>query len=195
MTDDELDASARAYYAAVWCKRCGTSPCRCEFPDALVIEDGAPEAEEAQPARKRKKAVPTTARTLAECRRRGWIAGVVERRIPFPKPRGTKIDLFGVIDVVAIAPGVKGVIGIQSTANIGGHHAKHRDKILAELRARQWLEAGNRLELWTWAKQGARGKAKRWTLRVEVFEVDQWRSPTNGGTSSGVVVSQGGVPS
>lgn len=167
---DAVDASARAY---AWCKRCGTSPCRCEFPDAPVIESDAPEAEEVAP-KKRKKAVPTTARTLAECRRRGWIAGVVERRIPFPKPRGTKIDLFGVIDVVAIAPGVKGAIGIQSTANIGGHHAKHRDKILAEPRARQWLEADNRLELWTWAKQGARGKAKRWTLRTEVFTLDQW---------------------
>lgn len=126
------------------------------------------------PRKKRKKSTPTTARTLAECRRRGWIAGIVERRIPFPKPRGTKLDLFGVIDVVAIAPGVKGAIGIQSTANIGGHHAKHRDKILAEPRARAWVEAENRLELWTWAKQGGRGQRKLWTLRVQVFTVESW---------------------
>jgi hypothetical protein len=32
-----------------------------------------------------------------------------------------------------------------------------------------------RLELWSWAKQGARGKAKRWTLRVEAFTVENWR--------------------
>lgn len=143
-------------------------------PDPL--EDARQEELSAIPVerKKRKKAVPTTARTLAECRRRGWIAGVVERRIPFPRPRGTKLDLFGVIDVVAISPGEKGAIGIQSTANIGGHHAKHRDKILAEPRARAWVESENRLELWTWAKQGARGKVKRWTLRVEVFTPESW---------------------
>lgn len=141
--------------------------------------------------KKRKKATPTTARTLAHCRKLGWLAGVVERRIPFPKPQGTKIDLFGVIDVIAVvvptaahhpwsdhggdgpcaACWKPGAIGIQSTANIGGHHAKHRTKILAESRARAWVEAGNRLELWTWAKQGARGKAKRWLLRIERFVV------------------------
>lgn len=121
--------------------------------------------------KKRKKATPTTARTLAECRRRGWIAGVVERRIPFPKPQGTKFDFLGVIDVIAVEPGRIGSVGIQSTTNTGGHHAKHRDKILAESRALSWVEAQNRLELWTWAKQGAAGKAKRWTLRIERFEV------------------------
>ena len=132
------------------------------------------------PKAKRKKSTPTTARTLDECRKRGWIAGVVERRIPFPKPRGTKLDLFGVIDVIAIAPGVKGSIGIQSTANIGGHHAKHRDKILAEPRARAWVEAENRLELWTWAKQGGLGKRKLWTLRVEVFTPENWSATPAG---------------
>ena len=142
-----------------------------EHPDALVIESDAPEAEEAAPRKKRKKATPTTARTLAECRRRGWIAGVVERRIPFPKPQGTKFDFLGVIDVIAIEPGKIGSTGIQSTTNTGGHHAKHRDKIIAEPRARAWVEAQNRIELWTWAKQGAAGRAKRWTLRVERFEV------------------------
>ena len=171
------------------------------------------EQEMATAEKKRKKATPTTARTLAECRRRGWIAGVVERRIPFPKPRGTKIDLFGVIDVVAIIPATGEIecskrdaagticsstehadcclqfetehrvlrkrgetVGIQSTANSSGHHADHRAKILAEPRARAWVEAGNRLELWSWSKQGARGKAKRWTLRVETFTVESWRS-------------------
>lgn len=127
--------------------------------------------QETAPRKKRKKPVPTTARTLAECRRRGWIAGVVERRIPFPKPQGTKFDFLGVIDVIAVEPGRIGSVGIQSTTNTGGHHAKHRDKILAEPRALAWVAAQNRLELWTWAKQGPAGKAKRWTLRVERFEV------------------------
>lgn len=133
---------------------------------------------EMAPKKKRKKTASPAARTLAECRRRGWIAGVVERRIPFPKPRGTTIDLFGVIDIVAVdptAPIGQRIIGIQATTNgsgdrNGGRHAEHRDKIFAEPRARQWVEAGGRLELWSWAKQGARGKAKRWTLRVETWD-------------------------
>lgn len=146
---------------------------------AYDAKEDALEASLIEPKKKRKKSTPTTARTLAECRKRGWIAGVVERRIPFPKPRGTKFDLFGVIDVVAVEPGQKGAIGIQSTSNSsgrqGGHHADHRAKILAEPRALVWLEAGNRLELWSWSVQGARGKRKLWTLRVEVFAPDDWR--------------------
>lgn len=192
---------------------CGhNGDCNCPFvpsPDALVIEDDAPEAEEARPPKKRRKGTSPTARTLAECRKRGWIAQVVEKFVRFPPP-GHLVDLFGVLDIVAIVPArydavlIYGqqprviepgyILGIQATANSGGLHARRRAKILAEPRMRQWLEAGARLELWTWALQGARGKAKRWTLRVEVFTVDQWRSP-DGGTSSGAVVSQGGGPS
>lgn len=140
------------------------------FEDARVQELDAIPVE----SKKRKKAMPTTARTLAECRRRGWIAGVVERRIPFPKPQGTKFDFLGVIDVVAIDPGGTGAIGIQSTTNTGGQHSKHRMKILNEPRARAWVAAGNRLELWTWAKQGAAGARKLWTLRVEAFTRESW---------------------
>jgi hypothetical protein len=140
--------------------------------DVLVFEDARLEEQAAipvEPKKKRKKSTPLTARTLAECRKRGWMAGVVERRIPFPKPQGTKFDLFGVIDIIVVQPGQLGSLGIQATANIGGHHAKHRDKILAEPRARIWIEAGNRLELWSWAKQGGRDSRKLWTLRVETY--------------------------
>ncbi|HKP06398.1 MAG TPA: hypothetical protein VJU58_04020 [Microbacterium sp.] len=137
----------------------------------LVEALGDPDA----PKKKRRKSSSTyNSRTLVECRKRGWIAGVVERTIPFPKPRGTKIDLFGVIDVVAVdlsAPLGQRTIGIQSTSGgTGGSHSPHRAKILAEPRARDWVAAGNRLELWSWAKQGARGQRKRWLLRVETYE-------------------------
>lgn len=152
------------------CTSCGDST----FPlTAFAAGEGDPE--EPAPSKKRKKSTSPTARTLAECRRRGWIAGVVERRIPFPKPQGTTIDLFGVIDVVAIAApddellGHPTIVGIQATAS-AAHHAHRRDKILSEPRMIAWLEAGARLELWSWSKRG-RGKAKRWTLRVERFEV------------------------
>jgi hypothetical protein len=125
----------------------------------------------APPVKKRKKPAPFTARALAECRKRGWTAGVVERRIQFPKPQGTTIDLFGVIDVIAIADGR--IIGIQVTS--GSNHDSRKDKILAESRALEWIERGRgHLELWSWSKRGDRGARKRWTLRVEAFTVEDW---------------------
>lgn len=101
-----------------------------------------------------------TARTLAECRRRGWIAQVVEKWNPHARIRQ---DLFGCIDVLAIAP--SGLLGIQACA--GASHAARRTKALAEPRLRAWLDAGARFEVWSWAKRGARGKRKTWTLREE----------------------------
>lgn len=134
--------------------------------------------------KKRKSRSTYSARTISECRRRGWSAGNVERRILFPKPQGTTIDLFGVIDIIAIDPSAplgQRTIGIQATSGgTGGSHSPHRAKILAAIRddedVRGWLAAGNRLELWSWAKQGARGKAKRWTLRVEAFTAESRRA-------------------
>jgi hypothetical protein len=108
--------------------------------------------------------ISPTQRTLAECRKRGYIAQVVERFNPHAHVR---VDLFGVIDIVAITPA--GILGIQACA--GSSHAARRDKILAEPRVKAWLEAGGRMEIWSWAKQGATGARKRWTLRAESIEV------------------------
>ena len=143
---------------------------------------------------------------MAECKRRGWIAQVVEYRVPRVN---ILRDLFGVLDVVAITrhdekpgglccvykrpysaewiwtcpscgvesgrvPGSSKIVGIQCCA--GASHSARRAKILAEPRAAAWVEAGGRLELWSWAKQGARGKRKTWTLRVETYQEMQMRS-------------------
>lgn len=101
-----------------------------------------------------------TSRSLAECRRRGWIAQVVEKWNPHARVRQ---DLFGCIDIVAVQEGQ--ILGIQACA--GSSHAARRDKALAEPRLRAWLDAGARFEVWSWAKQGPRGKRKTWTLRRE----------------------------
>lgn len=103
-----------------------------------------------------------TARSLAECRKRGWDAQVVERYNQYARRR---IDLFGVIDIVAITP--TGILGIQATSNNGGTHAARVHKALAEPRLVRWLRAGAHFEVWSWAKQGARGERKLWTLRAE----------------------------
>lgn len=150
---------------------------------ASSIEAGIDVAPDAKP--KRRKGTSPTARTLAECKRRGWIAGVVERHIPFPRPMGTKIDLFGVIDLVVIVPAFfetpladlqtpGSILAIQATAS-AAHHAHRRTKILAEPRARQWVAAGGRLELWSWSqrvaknKDGSKAKQPKWMLRVETY--------------------------
>lgn len=123
------------------------------------------------PAPKRKtKSTSPTQRTLAECRKRGLIAQVVERYNPHAKVR---VDLFGVIDLVAIAPPLIGaehgrILGIQACA--GGSHATRRAKILDEPRAARWVEAGGRLELWSWSMRGDRGARKLWTLRIETYQ-------------------------
>lgn len=140
--------------------------------------------------KKRKKRITPTQLTMREIKRRGWIAGIVEKVVPYSF---IKQDLFGCIDIVAIehaegvsidsgalVPGVIvnvvtrhgakpiSIIGIQATSALtGGNHAARRAKILAEPRARAWLEAGGKLEVWSWRKAGARGERKLWTLRRE----------------------------
>lgn len=103
-----------------------------------------------------------TSRSLAECKRRGWVAQVVERWNPHAKVRQ---DLFGCIDIVAITPA--GILGIQACA--GASHAARAAKMRAEPRASSWLNSGAFLSVWSWAKRGARGEQKIWTLREEVI--------------------------
>jgi hypothetical protein len=147
--------------------------------------DAREDAEEAAPPKKRKSSTSPTERTIAECKRRGWIPGVVERHIPFPRPMGTKIDLFGVIDLVVIVPPFDKdgngwpepgyILAIQATGGSGGTHAARRTKILAEPRAKAWVEAGGQFELWSWSKRvgynkdGSKSARPAWTLRVETY--------------------------
>jgi hypothetical protein len=100
-----------------------------------------------------------TQRTLAECKKRGWIAQVVERFNSFTKRRH---DLFGCIDIVAITP--TGIMGIQATS--GTNHSSRIAKAEQEPQIAAWLGAGAQFEVWSWAKRGERGKRKRWTLRA-----------------------------
>ena len=101
-----------------------------------------------------------TARTLRECRRRGWIAQVVEQTVP---KTFIKRDFLGVIDVIAITP--DGILGIQCTS--GTNHAARVSKALEEPRLIAWLKAGGKFAVWSWSKTGARGQRKLWTLREE----------------------------
>lgn len=108
----------------------------------------------------RKKPDSANARALAECRRRGWEAEVVEKRIP--RCFITR-DLFGCIDIVAITD--RTLVAIQVTG--GGHHTDRRSKVLAEPRLLRWLLAGGQFLVWSYDKRGGRGERKVYTLREE----------------------------
>jgi hypothetical protein len=117
-----------------------------------------------------------TARSLQHLRKQGALAQVVERYNPHAKRR---IDLFGFIDIIAlldmgtsVVPQWVQTLGIQTTTT--GHISHRLEKLRTECAdaMRWWLMAGNRLEIHGWAKRGARGKRKTWTLTERVVTVE-----------------------
>jgi hypothetical protein len=123
----------------------------------------------------RKKPFAANAATIKHCRKLGWHAQTVEQTVPHTF---IKRDLFGVIDIVAVMQGEPlnpaRILGIQATA--GGHHAARVAKILAEPRARAWVEAGAILEVWSWELQGARGAKKVRRLRRDRIDLARFAS-------------------
>ena len=118
------------------------------------------------------KGLSPTQRTMRALREIGTKCAVVERWNAFaPRPGGPpgiRIDLFGIIDVLALDP-ERGVVGIQCC---GADFAAHKRKLLEE-RAQDtldWLSTpGTVLEIWSWRKVKAKrgGKAMVWRPRVE----------------------------
>lgn len=101
-----------------------------------------------------------TSRTLNWLKKQGMIAGVVERYNSHTK---RKNDLFGFIDVVAIAGGA--TIGVQATS--ADHVADRASKIINECpHAVTWLNAENFIWVVGWSKKGKAGKRKLWTPTV-----------------------------
>jgi len=112
-------------------------------------------------SRKRKSAKSPTQRSLSLLRGRGYVVAITEHWNAHARLR---VDLFGFIDVLAISPKM---IAVQTTS--GSNVSKRLSKIISLETAREWLEAGHRIVIHGWAKQGPRGKVKRWTCReVEV---------------------------
>lgn len=102
-----------------------------------------------------------TQRALAHCKANGWTAQVVEKWNSFAHVR---VDLFGVIDLVVLDGQGGGPLGVQVTS--GSNVAARIAKAQAEPRLQRWLASPARFQVWGYAKQGARGKRKVWTLRV-----------------------------
>jgi hypothetical protein len=111
-----------------------------------------------------------TARALARLRELGYLADVVERRLP--RCFITR-DLFGCIDVVAVRPGE--VLGVQCTSasNLAARLARAR----GAPGLRDWLAAGARFGVWGWAKRRPRGRRKVWcVLRVTTNMLNDGRA-------------------
>ena len=103
-------------------------------------------------------AASPTQRTLDLLRKEGYMAEVVEKRIPHTfRAR----DLFNCIDIVAIKDGCP-VLGIQATSRANQSARYKKSVAIPELVT--WLSVGCVFEVWGWAKGGPAGKRKLWSV-------------------------------
>jgi len=120
-----------------------------------------------------------TERTLAELRARGMVPGIVERWLGHVRRPdggfGIRSDLFNIFDIVALDPGSRRLVGVQST---GSDFMGHLRKMVVDNREvlALWLDCGAHAELWAWRKVKARDAAGRaqkrfvWAPRVKAIE-------------------------
>lgn len=106
-------------------------------------------------------------RSLQELKKRGYTAHVVERFNTFVKIRQ---DFGGFADILAYKLGEPGVLAIQACVG-SGDVAKHVNKLKPLANVKTWLQAGNRLEIWSWAKRGERGARKLWSMVCTPFQM------------------------
>jgi|TARA_Y100000310_G_scaffold330895_1_gene403377 hypothetical protein len=124
-----------------------------------------------------------TQRTIKALRKEGALCAIVEKfnvyggELQFQtiqgkrmgKRTGVRIDLFGIIDIIALIPGREKVCGVQSC---GTAYAEHKKKILNSAYAPIWLRYAD-LELWGWRPLKKEGK-KLWTPRIHKFSLADW---------------------
>lgn len=113
-----------------------------------------------------------TQRTLKALKEKGYRCGIVER---FVGPLNIRVDLFRIIDIIAIRDCQ--ILGVQSCGQaFSEHHRKLTEE--HEDATRDWLLAGGRLELWGWRKVKVKrgGKAMIWKPRVRTYSIapNQW---------------------
>ena len=110
----------------------------------------------------KKSSTSPTQLSLKELRKRGYMAASIEKFNSFIKIRQ---DCFGILDILAVHPIKKEVIGIQACTDTGGQASKHKMKAGANKNLKTWLDSGCKFKIWAWAKKGKRGERKLWTLR------------------------------
>jgi len=115
----------------------------------------------------KKTKTSANAMTMKRLRELGFDYQNVETRLgPFIRK-----DFADAIDIIAWNE--HGQIGIQTC--VGSSHAARREKMLASLRLRRWMEQSkSRVEIWSWSKCGGRDERKVWTLRREQVTADEF---------------------
>jgi len=106
------------------------------------------------------------ARTIRLLRSEGYIAQSVERYNYHAKRR---VDLFSVIDVIAVHPGKQGVLGVQVTT--ASNLSSRVKKAIQTPELKTWLLAGNRFEVHAWRKTPIKPKSKKMVWVVNRREV------------------------
>lgn len=82
--------------------------------------------------------------------------------------KGKKIDLYGIIDVLACKPGA--ILGVQSCSNyndITVHIRKYAADNDKKTNLINWLEAGGKYELWAYERKDIPGVRKKWHVRIQ----------------------------
>jgi len=109
-------------------------------------------------------------RSLDLLRQSGYTADVAERYNSFCRRR---FDLWGFADIVAFGAGWPGVLAVQAcrgSTSGGGDVATHITKIMATPGLAEFLECGNRFEIFAWSQRQKNGR-QIWVPRIVRFEV------------------------
>jgi hypothetical protein len=131
-----------------------------ETPEAKSCSSVVPVAK----AKAKRSTMTPTKRTLAALREEGYTYAITDHWNPWA---GIRQDAFGFVDIIAVRRG-EPIRFIQTTAGSG--HAARVAKILSLPAAKLIHDSGILIEVWSWAKQGARGERKLWKCRVEVVK-------------------------
>lgn len=82
---------------------------------------------------------------------------------------GVRVDLFGFIDIVVLDDQF-GLLAVQATSTDNAPSRVRKIVVDCKEAAVDWLSSGNRIEVWGWAKRGAQGTRKTWTLKRYILE-------------------------
>lgn len=107
-----------------------------------------------------------TQRSLALLREQGYTVCVVEHFNAFAKIRK---DLFGFIDIVALHPQKRGLLGIQTTT--GSNLSARKKKAEAIPAYKLWINAGNAIQFHGWRKLKTGKKQRTWVPIIETTDL------------------------
>src|SRR5262249_15460182 len=110
------------------------------------------------PKKKRNKPMNTTKPTLARLAELGFTVENVDVYLPWARRRR---DFSTAADVLAFKAGTPGVLAVQCTSR--DNIAARVKKCLSSASAREWLQAGNRIEVWGWFRV-QEGRKKAWRV-------------------------------